>query len=436
MSNRILILGAGMVSGPLVAYLSQKGYPIRLASHLLAEAERLAHDKPGVEPIALDVTDDEALDAAIAQADVTVSFVPFVFHDRIAESCLRHHSHFVSASYESPAIVALHDQAREKELLFLSETGFDPGIDHMSAMRIIDEEREAGNTIEAFVSWGAGLPHIQDAGNPFGYKFSWAPKGVLMALKNRARYRKDGRLIELSPDDLTQTKFPAWTDDGVVYEGYPNRDSLAYERVYGLESARTILRGTLRYPGFLDAMHEAKKKGYLDDTPKQLPGNWQALSSQLAAERPEAFTAESHEALRWLGVEEKHRSLAPSTSVMDAFCHLLQERLVYENDEQDMALLIHKFVIRRPDGSKRLRMSTVKVFGKARRQSAMSKCVGLPAAIATDLLLQGKIATRGARIPVTKDFYGQILPALEQLGIACQESDVHIDEQEFLRELQ
>ncbi len=439
---QVLILGAGLVAGPLVDYLHKKGISITLASQFLEEAQNLAKNRDHIRTISFDVSCEKSLGDEVKKHQVVVSFIPFQLHLRVAQQCLKYNKHLVTASYRSEEMAALDEVAKEKNITILNEIGFDPGVDHLSAMSIIDQVHDKGGQVETFVSWGAGLPSPEDCDNPFGYKFAWAPKGVLLAMVNEACYLKNGKVIRLPADNLLDERLDAWTGENMEFAGYPNRDSVPYKEAYGLNEVKTLLRGTLRYRGNLRIMQYAKILGLLDATEREpFKGNWRMLMcelSDLSSERVELDLPcddDIKEAFNWLGLFDENKPVPPSPSRMDAFCEALQEKLVFQPGERDMALLIHKFGVLYPDGKKVNLMSKLKIFGEGDDYTAMAKAVGTPAAIATELLLNGQLKERGSILPVSREYYSNMLPILEAEGIRCEESEVFIDEKEFLKEV-
>lgn len=444
---RILILGAGYVAGPLVNILHRRDENVlTVASQFLHEAEALAAGRPRITPAVLDVNDADALGGLIAAHDLTVSFVPYLFHMQVASQCLKHGKHLVTASYEQPAMKALDAEVAAKGLTFLNEIGLDPGIDHLSAMRIIDEAHAAGGKVESFVSWCGGLPAPEANDNPLGYKFSWAPRAVLLALLNEARFRRDGTDVVLNKEQLLPSTAPVDVGAEFELEGYPNRNSLNYESIYGIHGVRDLLRGTLRYRGFAAILQAAKQAGLLDMEAYPAlqtgaaPLTWRALIAAglslpvEAVEREFPFDATVRAAFAWLGLFGE--ALVPQAgNRLDAFCELLKARLQYQPGERDMVVLHHKFVIRNANGSSTQKTSTLIAYGEPGGYTAMAKTVGIPAALAAQLILDGVITRRGVVLPVFADVYQPLLEALEAEGIGCDERELAENNPAFLREL-
>jgi saccharopine dehydrogenase-like NADP-dependent oxidoreductase len=346
---------------------------------------------------------------------------------------------------------ALDDAARRAAVALVNEVGLDPGIDHLSAQQIIDRVQAKGETVDTFISWCGGLPAPQDRAlhgqdNPFGYKFSWEPKGALSVLLNTATYLHAGHKQCVQGQDLMKWARPVHLA-GLDLEGYPNRNSILYKDIYGLKNVRTLLRGTLRYPGFCAIMQGAKNLGLMQMEPHTDPSTmlattWGAYISELN-EGVDLDTLKQNmdkrawDALHWLGCFSGEPA-AQTSNPLDAFCELLLRKLSYGAGERDMVLLVHKFIIKRPDGSKYYITSQLKAFGEVGGHSAMAHTVGTPVAIAAQLIAQGIITRRGVVRPVSEDIYVPMLRALEQEGIVCEErifEDGEISEHDFTAEI-
>lgn len=271
--KRVLVLGSGHVVPPAIDYLtSLPGVQVTIASNLLEDARKIAgrygHGKAdAVQVIANDSAD---LSEIVKQSDIAISFLPASMHVSVAKACIQNGKHLITASYVSPQMQALHSQAVARNVLLLNELGLDPGIDHLEAMRLIDEAHAEGLHVTSFQSWCGGLPAPQHADNPLGYKFSWSPRGVLLAALNEARYLKDGHEISIPAEKLLESVQPVQIAEypAFAFEGIPNRDSLAYRQLYGIETAQTMLRGTLRYAGFCSLMSAFRQAGLLDTSSK------------------------------------------------------------------------------------------------------------------------------------------------------------------------
>lgn len=269
--KRVLVLGAGMVSAPLVEWLhKQGGITITVCSQLKEESDRLAHKYPGVNSVYLNVTDDSSLIQELcSKTDVVVSLLPYGLHGLVAKHCVEEKTHLVTASYVTDEIKELHDEAQRAGITLLNEVGLDPGIDHLLALECIQDAQENGGIIESFVSYCGGLPAPEHSDNPLRYKFSWSPRGVLLNTLSAAKYLSKGQIVEISGGgDLLSSPRELDFLPGFAFEGFPNRDSMKYAELYGLgKDVHTLLRGTIRYRGFAENMKPMQLLGLIDPEP-------------------------------------------------------------------------------------------------------------------------------------------------------------------------
>jgi len=353
--SRILVLGAGLVARPLVQYLlDQPDFQVTVASRTVEKARALIGDRPNGRALAFDIErEPERLDDLVAQADLAVSMLPYIHHLQVAHACLRHRRHLVTTSYVKDEMRALDSAARQAGVLFLNEIGLDPGIDHMSAMRIIDRVHANGGRVVSFRSYCGGLPAPEANTNPFGYKFSWSPRGVLLAGRNDARYLEDGQVVEIPNRRLFATRHTVPVEGVGDLEAYPNRDSLPYIQLYGIPEARTMYRGTLRYPGWCETWQKFVELGLLDLTEREdLAGmTCRQLLAHLIG-RPETsdlrrdlavhlnIPADSPilDRFEWLGLF-RDDPLPPERTILDVLAVRMQEKLQYAPGERDMVVL-------------------------------------------------------------------------------------------------
>jgi saccharopine dehydrogenase-like NADP-dependent oxidoreductase len=434
MAKEILVLGAGMVARPLVDYILERtDYGLRVASRTVAKAEALVGGRARGVCRPLDVDDDEALAADVRGADLVVSLVPYTHHVRVAESCLAYGKPLVTTSYVSPGMRALDGRARAAGLLFLNEVGLDPGIDHMSAMRVIRAAREKGGRVTSFKSYCGGLPAPEANTNPWGYKFSWSPRAVIMASRNAARYLEDGRVVEVPGPELFADCRVVDVPGAGEFERYPNRDSLPYVETYGLEGAATMFRGTLRNAGWCAAWLALSRLGFLDDKPQKLGGSsyaeftarvlgsrGQDVRGEFAARAGLAEDDDVVTRLAWLGFFSDEPVPCDEAAPMDVLGVRLEEKCPYEEGERDMIVLHHEFDVAYGD-RREFVTSTLLAYGVPGGDSAMARTVSLPAAIAARLMLEGKIELTGVHIPVVPEIYEPVLDELGALGVECVE---------------
>lgn len=437
--KKVLVLGAGLVSRPLVRYLlDQDGFQVTVASRTVSKAVALVDGHPDGTAIPLLADDQKKLDELISEHDLAISLLPAPLHPVIAELCVKHRKHMVTTSYVSPEMKALDGPAKEAGVMVLNEIGVDPGIDHMSAMRIVHDVRKRGGKITSFQSYCGGLPAPDCNDNPFGYKFSWSPRAVLTAGKNTARYRENGKEVDVPGPDLF-THNHKMTVEGVGdLEGYPNRDSLGYIDVYGFKDIETMFRGTFRYRGWCDTLKKIVDLGILDETPKTYPAGttFKQLVAGLAKVDPSgdvrkgvaAFlkldpSSDILDRLEWLGLfsDKTLPVTEKETTSLDQLSGLMLEKMSYQPGEKDMIVLCHFFVAKFPDGSVEDLTSTLIDYGIPNGDSSMARTVSLPAAVGARMILTGEINKTGVHVPVTPEIYNPVLDELATMGITCVE---------------
>ena len=431
--KKVLVLGAGLVTRPLVQYLlDQENVQVIVASRTVSKADALVSGHPQGKSIELNVKDDAKLEELVKEADVVISLLPYTYHVKVAEMCLKHGVHLVTTSYVSPAMRALNERAKEKNLLLLNEIGLDPGIDHMSAMKIIDDVEEEGGKIVSFESCCGGLPAPDANDNPFGYKFSWSPRGVVMAGRNSAQYLKDGKKVEIEGKNLFNNHWQKEVDVLGKLEVYPNRDSVMYQDLYGLEDAATVFRGTFRNPGWSETLYKISNMGWLDDTerPELKDKTFAEVTAHLigseSAENIKEKTAEEInvavdspviEKMEWLGLFSDEDANAEPPTYLDVLANRMLEKMPYKEGERDMIVLQHDFIIENKNSERENIISLLIDYGIPEGDSAMARTVSLPAAIATKLILDDKINITGVHIPNMKEIYEPVLAELENMNI-------------------
>ena len=387
--------------------------------------------------MALNVKDDQRLEEVIKNADLAISLLPYTFHVKVAKFCLKHNTHLITTSYISPQMKELDFLAKEKGLLFLNEIGLDPGIDHMSAMKIIHTVQNKGGRIASFESCCGGLPAPEANDNPFGYKFSWSPRGVVMAGRNSAHYLKDKKEVKIPGKDLFKNHWTKKVEGLGELEVYPNRDSMIYRELYGLQEAETVFRGTFRNPGWCETLYNISHLGFLDDTEKEdLNGmtfaevtasligsdSTENLRDKLADKIGVENESEIINRLEWLGLLSDDKVNADPPTILDAFTGKMLEKMPYKMGERDMIVLQHDFLAEYPNGGKEAICSLLIDYGVPNGDSSMSRTVSLPAAIAAKLILEGKIKLNGVHLPILEEIYEPVLLELETMNIKFVES--------------
>ncbi len=433
----ILLLGAGRSANVLISYLEKRcgelGFRFTVAEQsedLLKE--KIAALKFGV-GVQLNVSDQEKLKDLIINHDLVISMLPPVMHIAIARMCLDIGRHLVTASYISEEMRSLDAEAKSKGLLLLNECGLDPGIDHMSAMEMLDNIREQGGQIHTFKSWCGGLVAPENDTNPWGYKISWNPWNVVQAGKGVSRYRENGKLKLLPYQQLfrhaVDVDMPGLK---LNLEGYPNRDSLIYDEVYGLQDAKTIIRGTLRKQGFCQAWSALVQLGLTDDTTKvdfSAFKNWPEwistflphstdLRKSIQNLLPELNEKSMH-MLEWLGlfdgenVLENQKTAVPGIILQE----LIIKKWILSPTDKDMIVMFHEIGFINQQGNDLNTTASLVVNGLDSHSTAMAKTVGLPLGIAAIQMLIGNILEKGVCLPTKRDLYKPILAELASLGI-------------------
>lgn len=434
--KKVLILGAGLVARPLVRYLlDQSDIEVEVASRTVSKAVRLIDNHPQGIAKELNLKNEESLRKEIAGADIVISMVPYAFHAKVAKYCIDYQKHMVTTSYVSEVMKELDVEAKKAGIIILNEVGLDPGIDHMEAMRIIHEVEEKEGEIESFTSYCGGLPAPEANTNPFGYKFSWSPIGVLLAGKNSAQFLRDEKRIFVTPENLFEN-FSIVDIEGLgEFEGYPNRNSLPYIDLYGIESTKTMLRGTLRNKGWCTTLKKIVDLGLLNQREEDWSGlTYKDFLRKLMKESEEkdlkkalalflniAVDSDIIDRFEWLGLLSDEPLPLDKGSALDILGAKMLEKLQYEKGERDMIILQHTFIAAYKDGKKEKITSTLIDFGIPHGDTSMARTVGLPAAISTRLILEGKIDQTGVHIPITPEIYSPILAELKELGIVFKE---------------
>lgn len=433
--KRILVLGAGFTAKPLVDYLlSQNRYHITVTGLTTEEAQVVTENREHTTALALNIMDEEAVQKLIASHGFVASMLPYEFHTRVAKFCMAQRKSMLTTSYAKNEIVRLDKPARENGVLILKEVGLDPGFDHISALQIIHNVKAKGGRIVSFKSYAGGFPAPEADNNPWRYKFSWSPKGVLVAAKSDAKYLQNGAAINMAGKDILQHTTPI-TIDGVTYEAFPNRDALPYRKQYDIEQAQTILRATLRYPGWAEMMQVVNRLGLLSEEIRngiaglsnrqlfeQISGMHGDVKDTIRQRFPDSDHRVIFERLAWLGLFDDQRNTHRGTEVrpIDFLVNLMIDKMQYAPGERDMVLLYHDFLADYGDHRERITARLVE-YGEPHGYMAMSKTVGLPAAVAAHLYLQGKINLTGVQIPVVPEIYEPVMQELLRLGFGYSE---------------
>ncbi|XP_061496112.1 alpha-aminoadipic semialdehyde synthase, mitochondrial isoform X1 [Rhineura floridana] len=447
--KKILILGSGYVSGPVIEYLTRDPnieitavsplslYP-RTASVMKKQLEELTKKYNNVVPVVVDVTEDEdRLLFMVRKHHLVISLLPYSFHPLVMKKCIDSKVNLVTASYLTPAMKELQESVEAAGITVISEMGLDPGLDHMLAMECIDKAKEVGAVVVSYTSFCGGLPAPEHSDNPLRYKFSWSPQGVLLNTVQPATYLKNGEIINIPAggallDSVTVMDF----FPGLNLEGFPNRDSTKYAEPYGIQSAHTLLRGTLRYRGYSKAIGGFVKLGLINPEPCPMLSatapsiKWKELICKLLGLKQSAKPDDLRdavynklnkderqlEAVEWLGLLGDE-PIPIADTIVGALAKHMEAKLSYGTGECDMIIMRNEIGIRHPSGHLEDKYINLVVYGDDKGYSAMAKTVGYPTAIAAKMVLDGEINTKGMVIPLTKNIYGPILERVRAEGI-------------------
>jgi saccharopine dehydrogenase (NADP+, L-glutamate forming) len=434
--KKVLVLGAGLVTRPHVRYLlNVPDFEVTVASRTVSKAESLIDGHPRGKAVALNAKDEMAMEALIRQSDLAVSMLPYVYHPTVAALCVKHGKHMVTTSYVKEAMEALDGAAKGAGVILLNEIGVDPGIDHMSAMKVIHEVERKGGKIASFVSWTGGLPAPEASDNPYGYKFSWSPRGVLLAGKNPARFQRGGEVVEIPGEELFDNYWPVYIEGLGEFEGYPNRDSMPYADVYGIQPTDWMFRGTLRNVGWCATLKKIAEMGFFDDTSwDDAPSTFRDLTARLLDVEPDTDfpqylagewgmcdNSKPIADLAWLGLFSDDPLPEGENSPLDVLAAQMQAKLAYKPGERDMIVMQHEFVAEYP-GRKEAITATMIDYGIPNGDTSMARTVGLPAAIAVRMILHGEFrGLTGVQVPMIPEIYEPVLGELSSLGIGLTE---------------
>ncbi len=433
--KKVLILGAGLVANPMVQYFLSKGYKITIASNTPERGLSMIGGHPNGTNVNWSVEELVKLDEMIKSHDLVVSLLPYTYHVTVAEYAIKRKKNMVTTSYVKPEMQALHNKAKRAGIIILNEIGLDPGIDHMSAMRIIDNIHNQDGRVKEFWSICGALPAPECANNPLKYKFSWSPKGVVLAGNNDASYLHKGQVVEVPTQDLFKNprklSFPEVGD----LEFYPNRDSISYIDIYGLKGVETIFRGTFRFKGWCDAIDmmkqlklfsietiDMKDMTYADLMAKQIGEE----TSDNILEKTAAYLViekdtPALQAIAWLGLFDETQMNRRVDSTFEVTSDLMISKMNLGETERDMIVMRHTFLAEYPDGKNEVIHSSMLDFGSPSTDTSIARTVALPAAIAAEMILEGKINLKGVFRPVLPEIYNPVLDRLESMNIKMVE---------------
>ncbi len=443
--KNILVIGAGLSSSDLIKYLLDNsvrfGWVVKVGDLSEESARRKVNNHPNGLAIKFDINDTNQVKREISWADVVVSLLPAFMHPMVARECVAQGKHMLTASYVSDAMRELNSEAKQKGVALLNELGVDPGIDHMSAMKVINEIRGKGGKITGFISNTGGLIAPESDNNPWNYKFTWNPRNVVLAGQGVAQFLENGQYKFIPYHRL----FSRVRNYSVLsygdFEMYPNRDSLKYQEIYGLSDIKTLIRGTLRKAGYCKAWNVFVQLGATDDTYKIPDSNKMTyrdfinsflmydsvlpVEDKLKKEVVDVNDPVIFEKLKWLGIFENKKVELTNASPAQILQKILEEKLKLDPNDKDMIVMQHIFDYE-INGKLKRKKSSMVIIGKDTIHTAMSITVGTPLAIATKMLMTGQIKDTGVIVPIKPDIYLPILQELEEYGVKFIEEEVEI----------
>ena len=449
--KHILILGAGQSTPYLINYLlnqaEEHDWFVTVGDLDIASAQKAINNHPRGNAIQFDINDQAMRATHFEKADLVVNMLSPVFQQLVGLECLNHTADMITASYENPGIRDLNPDLNRKGLIFLNEMGLDPGIDHMSAMKMIHYVQDKGGVITGFLSYGSGVPAPEVQSNPLRYCITWNPRNVVRAGEVGAQYMEEGKVKVLSYHHVFNRTWAVEVNGVGTMEAYPNRNSLIYREIFGLTHVQTMIRGTLRYPGWSETWQQIVRLGLTNDTMPvpdlaqhtyreflemflPLHASGSKLEQRVANLLRINPTGKIMDNLKFLGLFSKEVIGGNPATVADVMIDLLKKKLPLPAGQRDMVVLLHELDVVYPDegGRKERLRSALIEFGEADGFTAMSKTVGLPAAIAAKLVLTDQLPLTGCQLPTHPVIYEPVLSELQNLGIRFNEEIVPVPE--------
>ncbi|GAF01535.1 saccharopine dehydrogenase C-terminal domain-containing protein [Saccharicrinis fermentans] len=427
-NNQILILGAGKVAAPLVKYLLRKKYKITVASELLYQAELIIENNPQGTAVEWHSDDINKLHTLVKQHLVIVSLLPYHLHLLVCKACIRNKKNMITTSYQQAGMDELHSEAYRNNICILNEMGLDPGIDHMWASQMIDTIKEKGGKVEKFISVCGALPSPESLDNPFRYKFSWSPTGVMKASSSHATYLKNNTIIEHDASALMKNTLLLNFEGLGEMEAYANRNALKYISLYRIPEAETFFRGTLRYKGWCEVMDTLIECGYLSEQsfPKDITTyaeltsyltkleNTKYLRDHFAQKMGLKTHSSSIMSMEWIGLFSSAHFSPSARTPLSVLTNKMLSKMKMLPSDKDLIVLNHQLLYKLPNGTKKLLSGTFKLSGSDNENTAIANTVSYPAALGAELLLQNKIAHKGIIRPFYKEIYDPILKQLKK----------------------
>ena len=439
MTQKIFIIGAGRSASSLIKYLinvsAKNNFELTIGDKDVSLVKDKIDGHKCASAIRFDVLNNDQRISEIKNADIVISMLPATLHFIVAKDCLKYKKNLVTASYVSNDIQSLNDQAQKQGVILLNEIGLDPGIDHMSAMKVIDEIKDRGGNIKSFKSYCGGLVAPDFDTNPWNYKFTWNPRNVVLAGQGTAQYIDSGKYKYIPYGQLFKRTDTVNVLNYGQFEAYANRASLSYREVYKLNDIPTLFRGTLRKPGYSEAWDLFVQMGMTDDSYEMdVSGmNYSDFFNSFidVKNRDIKSYLKSHfrvsddviSKVEWLGFFNQINLGIDNGTPAQILQKILESKWLLQKEDKDMIVMQHQFIYE-IDGEEHELHSSFVLIGEDQTYTGMAKTVGLPVGIATKLILNGEIKSTGVRVPVSKEIYKPVLEELEQYGIRFIEEEI------------
>jgi len=440
--STILVIGAGLSSSSLIRYLlenaSENNWNVKVVDKDIDLVKRKINNHPKGIALSFDALNPDERRPEIESADLVISMLPARFHMDIAKDCLDLKTNLLTPSYISEEMRSLDQAAKDAGVLFMNEIGVDPGIDHMSAMRIIDSIKSKKGKLHRFISFCGGLIAPEYDNNPWNYKFTWNPTNVVLAGQGAAAcYQEENEYKYIPYNKLFNRLDTISIPNHGEFEGYANRDSLSYRSIYGLEDIPTIYRGTLRKPGFCKAWGFLVDLGLTEDnykmtnseelTPRSFLNAFLPFKANITIEEKFKQYLGQHSDLyskfEWLGLFDGSKKIGlKDATPAQLLQKILVEKWSLDKKDKDMLVMYHEFEFVENEKRKLIKSYMVNK-GEDSTYTSMSNTVGLPVAICAKMILNGTIQLKGVHLPIHKEIYEPILNELEAYGIEFIETE-------------
>jgi saccharopine dehydrogenase-like NADP-dependent oxidoreductase len=435
--RKVAVLGAGYVVKPMIDYfIDICNYEVIIATRTVSKAEKIIAGRSLGTPVSWTIDQVDTLEKIIRNVEIVVVMIPRSCHTVVTELCLKHKTPMLTTDFKHPGIACFDEEAKKQETLILTELGEDPGLDNMGLKQMIDEVHSTEGKITKIESYGAGLPSFEHNRNPWGYKFSWDPNGLMRSAVSPATYQVDGKVIE-APAKFEHHRLVDIHGIG-TFETYPSSDSTRYLKEFGLDDNISIYKGLLRYIGYCNTMinllkikliENTKEKNFENTTYSQFianligSSNTENIKIKFAKFISLDVNDDFIKKVDWLGLFDNVQISIDSGTNSNLLVDLMLKKMAYEPHEKDMIIVHNEMIVEFPD-RKEKRISSMLVDGIPYSDSAMARAVSLPPAIAAKLILEGKIKRKGVCIPSTKEMYEPILEEMETLGFSFKKETI------------